>query len=232
MLKSYGFLFPLLVFLASCTQTPPAPTTSSQQPQNAESPSEIASSPSAATPSAVAQSPAPAEEFLISAERIGEARVGMTLGELKQKLAGKAEFGNDEPFMVDFNAIPVSKKGEVQYYILHFSAEPLTDSDPIPFLMTDNLRYRTAEGVGPGTPIAEAENAYGKATLNYNTENESREYISFANAPAKNLSFRTNGSPGNFAGIYESSRNGSSYETQQYREDAAIASVMVDGYRP
>jgi hypothetical protein len=242
MVKSYWFLISLFVFLASCSQTPPTPTVSpNTTTPSPEQPAAIASSPSPAAPqatqsakqpSAVTQSPSPSPTFLISVEGIGEARVGMTLGELRKKLAGKAELGEDTPLMVDFNAIPVSQNGEVQYYILHFATEPLTDSDPISFLMTKNPKYRTAEGVGPETPIAQAESVYGKATLNYNTDNESREYIRFANLPGRSLSFRTNGSPGSFAGIYESAQDGSYYETQKFREDAAISSVMVDGYRP
>jgi hypothetical protein len=112
----------------------------------------------------------PAAAYLISPEGIGEARLGMKLGELKQKLADGAELGEDQPFLVDLNAIPVRINKEVQYYILHFSSEPLTDSDPIPFLMTDNPKYRTAEGVGPGVAIAQAKKVYSDATLYYNLE--------------------------------------------------------------
>ncbi|MDY6783851.1 MAG: hypothetical protein SW833_15130 [Cyanobacteriota bacterium] len=206
----------LSLLLAGCTQTSRAPT-----------PSPIASFPTSTSPNS-----APSTPYLISSEGIGEGRLGMKLGELKEKLGDRAQFGDSQPFIVDLNAIPVSMDGEVQYYILHFSAEPLTDRDPIPFLMTDNSQYRTAEGVGPGVAIAIAEQAYGDATLYYSVENESREFVRFANPPAPNLSFRTQGSPGDFAGIYEASAETSFYGTQQFRPDSAIASVFLDGYRP
>ncbi|MBD2576573.1 hypothetical protein [Oscillatoria sp. FACHB-1406] len=215
----------LSIVLVSCASVTP-PTSEN----GASTSPAIASSPS---PRETPPTPAIAKEYLISPQGIGEARLGMKLSELKQKLAGKAEFGEDEPFMVDINAIPVRQKGEVQYYILHLSSEPLTDADPIPLLMTDNSKYRTAEGIGAGSAISLAEKVYGKATLSYNTDNESREYVRFANFPATNISFRTNGTPGNFAGTYASSQSGSAYETQDYRKDtAAIASVLIDGYRP
>ncbi|MGD2183431.1 hypothetical protein [Lusitaniella coriacea] len=225
-MKSHWLLSGLLVFLASCQTTSPTATPSSsilspdtvtmkEQPAAAETPS-----------------PSTSETHTISAEGIGEARVGMTLGELKQKLAQKADFGEEIPLMVDFNAIAVSQNGEIQYYILSFASEPLTDSDPIPFLMTNNPKYLTEEGIGPSVAIAKAEEAYGKATLNYNTDNESREYIQFANPPADNLSFRSDGSSEDFVGIYGESTDGSYYETTEYKEDATIESVMVDGVRP
>ena len=118
-------IFLLSLLLASCTQTSHSPT---QSPITSSSSSDVPVSPS--------PSSTPAAAYLISPEGIGEARLGMKLGELKQKLAEGAELGEDQPFLVDLNAIPVSINKEVQYYILHFSSEPLTDSDPIPFLVT------------------------------------------------------------------------------------------------
>lgn len=95
----------------------------------------------------------PGKNQLISAEGIGSAKVGMTLGALKKALAGKAEFKVKSPFIVDFDAIAVIESGKEQYYILYPAGSPLADADVIEALVTDNPNYRTAEGVGPGTPI-------------------------------------------------------------------------------
>lgn len=171
--------------------------------------------------------PPESDAYLISETGIGDAQLGMTLGELKSQLGDSMELGEDDIFMVDFNAIPVIKNNEIQYYILHSSFEPLTDSSAIEMLATDNPAYRTEAGVGAKTLIRDAATVYGDATLAYNLENESREYINFANSPADNITFRGNDSTGNFIGIYPEDTSNSYQETTEYQEDAVIRSVMV-----
>ena len=178
-----------------------------------------------------------ADEFLISAEGIGKAKLGMTVGELKQVLDGDTKFEVVSPFMVDVNAIAVSRDGLVQYYVLypagttsHPDNTP-TDNDRISLLMTDNYNYQTKEGVGVGTSIEEAEEIYGNAVLSYNIEGESREYITFGDNNLDNVNFRasyfesTSNGLG-FSGIY-AEYPGVVYTTDKYREDAAIAAVEV-----
>ncbi len=190
--------------------------------------------PSSQTTGSTTEQAAPVSEaLLISGDGIGPARLGMTLGDLKQELGDRVEFSEEIPLMVDFNAIAISQNGEEQYYIVYGTWETMTDSDPIQMLLTKNSKYQTREGVGPGMAIAQAESAYGDAMLNHNMDNEGREYIQFANPPFEHISFRTNGSPGNFAGIYgennRDSQDPSYYETQEFRNDATISMVMVDG---
>lgn len=196
-----------------------------------QSPSPVATATASATPS-VAPSPtasssqSAAEIPVISAQGIGSARLGMTLGELKQALGTEAEFETQSPFLVDFDAIAVRKKGEIQYYILHLVGQPLADKDVIQGLMTENPSFRTAEGVGAGTSLQDAEKIYGKATLSYNTQNESREYARFERQPANNISFATGNGNAQAAGVYASSTKEYN-ETQEFRPDALIQSVLV-----
>lgn len=179
-----------------------------------------------------------AAERLISSNGIGKAKLGMTLGQLKQISDKKTEFELISPFMVDVNAIAVSQGSIVQYYILYVAgttshpdrATP-TDDDPITALMTDNHNYQTKEGVAVGTSIAEAEEIYGDAILSYNVEGESREYITFGDNMPKNLRFRASYfkliSDGlGFSGIYPE-YPGVSYTTDKYRQDAVIAAIEV-----
>ncbi|MBZ8179827.1 hypothetical protein [Oscillatoria salina] len=252
----FSWLLPcLLIILASCT--PATQTDNIESPvdsreetssnQETDSPNEITVSPTdensedeipdSKTQATQKLSPPTSETQTISANSIGEAKIGMTLGELKAQLKDEAEFEVVTPFMVDLDAISVSKNGEVQYYIAYFSYEPITDSDPIKILLTDNPNYRTSEGVGPTTLIKEAESVYGDAKLQYNSDYESREYIEFAQQPAENIIFRSNGSLAaskGFAGIYGNSQDeyGSYFETTKYRDDGAISSIMIDGSRP
>lgn len=190
------------------------------------SPQQINSSPSGSQ-KASTPNPPPSQDQLISAEGIGVAKVGMTLGQLKKMLAGKAEFTVKSPFMVDFDAIAVSQQGQEQFYILYPALLRLADTDVIEALVTNNPNYRTAEGVGPGTPIKQAEAVYGQASLIYNTLNESREYVKFAKFNPKAIAFRAKAPEGqSFAGIYPADK-GESKQTKQFQKTATIGLVEV-----
>lgn len=177
-------------------------------------------------------------EFLISDQGIGDAKLGMTLGELKQISGNDTRFELMSPFTIDSNAIAVSKGGIVQYYILYktdtvSTSEKFapTDGTLITSLMTDNYNYQTLEGIKVGTPIQEAEEAYGDAILTYNQEGESREYVTFEENSASNIRFRASYykliSDGlGFSGIYPE-YPGVSYTTDKYQADAAIAAIEV-----
>jgi hypothetical protein len=217
--KSSWLIASSLLILTSCTSNLPEsqtiePSATPQNEQQSQAPENTLTLPES-------------ENTLISETGIGEAQLGMTLGELKAKLGDSVQFDQDQPLMVDLNAIPVLKGTEIQYYILHWSSEPFTDSSPIEMLLTQNPKYRTTEGVGVGTLVGEAEAIYGEATLSYNLENESREYVNFVNFPAPNISFRVNSNAENFAGIYEEDRESSYQETGEFRDDAVINSAMV-----
>jgi len=179
-----------------------------------------------------------AAEFLISTYGIGKAKLGMTLGELKQRSDQDTEFEPISPFAADLDAIAVSKQGTVQYYIL-YSADSReksvefmpTDSDVITRLMTNNYNYQTEAGVKVGTPIQEAEELYGDATLAYNVEGQSVEYISFRDYIPQNIRFRASYfkliSDGlGYSGIYPE-YPGAVYTTDKYKPEAAIAAIEV-----
>lgn len=178
------------------------------------------------TPSATGTSPNAANSTVISATGIGAAQLGMTLGALKDTLGSEVEFTVESPFIVDFDAIAVHKNGKIQYYILYLAGATFGDEDVIQGLLTDNPEFKTAEGVGAGTTLADAEAAYGKATLSYNTQNESREYARFEKQPANNISFATGNGNQNLAGVYPSPASDYN-ETKEYRPDATIQSVLV-----
>lgn len=224
----YRLLFYIFfVALMSCS----ASTTSSSSELTPLPSNSITSKPAEQSP--VSNSGALTDNFTpvsktltISAEGIGPAKLGLTFGQLKQVLGSDAEFKVVSPFMVDLDAIAVSKSGQVQYYILYPAGTTFSDSDSIELLLTDNPDFRTTEGVGPGTPLKQAEVVYGDATLSYNTQNESREYVRFANQPAQNLLFRPAISNQQFSGIYSSSTE-EYKETKKFQESVSISSVLV-----
>ncbi|MCA1994869.1 MAG: hypothetical protein LDL41_22900, partial [Coleofasciculus sp. S288] len=91
---------------SSIESTPPAsnnstPPTANPFPSSSESPT-----------TAVPKGETSGNNQLISAGGIGPAKVGMTLGQLKQLLAGKATFQVKSPFIVDFDAIAVVQAGK------------------------------------------------------------------------------------------------------------------------
>jgi hypothetical protein len=69
---------------------------------------------------------------------IGEAKIGMTFGQLKQAIGSTAQFKVESPFMVDFDAVAISRSGKVQYRIIYAAGTKLKDADAIELLMTDN----------------------------------------------------------------------------------------------
>lgn len=226
-MKAAFFLSIASMMLMSCsTQTIDSTTKTDFSPTSLATP-ELTQQSSHSSPTASAQNSSTAlTNSIISATRIGSARLGMTLGQLKQVLGEKAKFQVLSPFLVDLDAISVTQSGKVQYYILYPAGTTLSDSNSIELLLTDNPSFRTAEGVGPGIPLKQAEAVYGDVTLSYNTQNESREQVRFTNQPAQSLLFQPTAPGQQFAGIYPSS-SGEYNETKIFRESASIRSVIV-----
>lgn len=225
LLKAGLILSSVVVLATGCGQSSESsPTAATPSASVTPSPSAIAEA--EPDPSPTTPVPEEADSTQISATGIGPAQLGMTLGDLKSALGSETEFSVKSPFIVDFDAIAVEQDGEVLFYILSLPGEPPTDADPIEGLYTDNPKFRTDAGVGPGVSIAQAEQAYGDVTLSYNTQNESREYARFERQPSANISFATGNGSQNPAGVYPSPTQDYN-ETQEYRSDATIQSVLV-----
>lgn len=214
------FVIAVLVTITGCN----APTTTN---------GETSPTPTATSTSSPAQSPVSAvpntnvkASQLISPQGIGDVRLGMTYKELKQSLGSTATFEVKSPFIVDFDAIAVNRDGKTLYYILYPTGTTFSNSSKITTAFTENPDYRTDKGVGVGTKLKDAEAAYGKATLFYNTANESREYVKFANYQPRNVYFRPSVQAQPFAGVYTSPPQEYN-KTNQFNEDAVIKSVQV-----
>ncbi|MEK0177799.1 MAG: hypothetical protein EAZ78_00630 [Oscillatoriales cyanobacterium] len=162
----------------------------------------------------------------ISDRTMGAAQVGMTFGQLKKTLGATAQFKVQSPFMVDFDAVALSQSGKVQYRIIYAAGTRLKDTDVIELLMTDNPNYKTAQGVGPGMTLKQAEAIYGKTTLSYNVDNEMRENVVFANQPTRKIMFVPKADGKQFAGVYGAGKGGF-FQTNKYQTNAVIKSVMV-----
>ena len=225
---------PLIMFvcclLVSCENNPPNPTDTSPV-SSPDAPSAQPSSPDTSPGESPTVDPPESTQSVqtqrISAKGIGVAQVGMTLGELKELLGDQAEFQVTSPFMVDFDAIAIVQEGKPQYYILYPAGIPMSDDDIIEALVTDNPNYQTAEGVEPGTPLKQAEEVYGEATLTYHTVNESREYVKFAQHPSPDMTFRLGAAnDDSLAGVYPSPQKEFN-QTKEYKDTATIRFVEV-----
>ncbi|MEL7086714.1 MAG: hypothetical protein AAF268_16875 [Cyanobacteria bacterium P01_A01_bin.3] len=167
------------------------------------------------------------ETLSISPNSMGPARLGMTLGELRQ--TGLA-IGEPQPWISDFDALPVSTGDEILFFVVYGSWETIDDSTPIGHLVTENPSMMTPEGIGPGSTIAQSETIYGPATLGYNIENHSREFVQFENSLWSDYTFEpaVPGSPDSYAGTYDESEGDTYFETNTYRDDAVIGSISID----
>jgi hypothetical protein len=180
------------------------------------------------------EKPEPAKQLLppnnierkITPDGIGTAKVGMTLGELKQKLGSGFQFKVKNSFLNDFDAVAVVKNGTVQYHILYPSSTKLTDGDRIQHLITDNPGYRTEQGVGPGTPIGKASTVYGSPTFSFSRDDRSGEFVNFTQNP-NGIAFRPKAARNRtFAGEYPES-NDDYLKTDKYDPKAAIGQITV-----
>lgn len=177
------------------------------------------------------------DEFLITSDSIGPAKIGSTYGQIKQALGSEYTYSEVSPFMVDIAAVAALREGisgffpgrAIAFYLTYPAADILTDSTPINLIITANPKYKTIQGTGPGTLLSEAVRDYGKAKLSFNLESESREFVRFERGPA-NLSFRPEALTHTFAGDYsvpDAVRQGSFNETPAFFENASISQVWV-----
>lgn len=166
-------------------------------------------------PAAAAQ---PDADRVITANSVGPAALGLTPDELADALGPDYDIGEQVRITVDFDGRVITRDGIVQ-----FRAAMTEDNENLTLFIVSNPEYATAEGVGPTTTIAQAEEIYGEATLAWNPDNEGREFVSFENGPEGRIAFRTPGIGGTNVGIYPDGE----FSTTEYEDGAAIAAVWV-----
>jgi hypothetical protein len=165
---------------------------------------------------------------VISAEGIGIVHRGMTLGDVRSAAKDTLTVGTlYNQFLVDTPAVPVIAGGDTLYHLLFPPGVTVTDKTPVESVATMDEAVRTDEGVGPGMLLSDAAGKYGLAVLQYNTNDEMREYASFATNPIESMTFRVDAGPGKdgLAGIYETHNEYN--RTLKYRRDARIMMIIV-----
>ncbi|MEB3226089.1 MAG: DUF1176 domain-containing protein [Synechococcus sp.] len=181
----------------------------------------------------------PAKDYLITADSVGPARLGMTFQEFQAQLPESATL-EAVPLGVDLpQGWRVNLYGAEQFIVAFDDAENgenfPSNQAKLTWIMVKNPSYRTTAGVGPGTPLPEAIAQYGPATLSYNQEAESREFIQFENSLFTSdrntqIFFRSNQwTISDYAGIYPDSQM-SYHTTTDYADHAAIGAIWLSYY--
>lgn len=193
-----------------------------------EEAAEPSSAPTSAEPGTAEQAVDSLAAPRITADGIGLARPGMTVGEVRQQLPSDLSLGDlNDRFMVDLVAIPVHTARDTFYHLVFPADEQITDTTHLALVVTDHEHVRTAGGVGPGTSLAEAAQIYGPPTLSYSIYDEMREYASFPALSNTRIRFRV--APSDtalLAGRYTT--NAEFNETIVFDESARIGMVFVD----
>jgi uncharacterized protein YecT (DUF1311 family) len=183
----------------------------------------------ATTIETITPTPDPGSPWKIGETGVGPIQFGMTMDAVRSLLSADMTLTPEPNLLVDWDAMTLKEKGTPLLYLLYPAGKEISDQSTVALFMVADSRYTTPEGIGPGSTIAAAQEVYGPATLSYNTDDEMREYVRFAQAPSY-LSFRTTGSPGQWVGRYSGSADGSYYETQDFDPEGKIQFVLVDGF--
>jgi len=164
-------------------------------------------------PAASAQS---TDEHLITKDGIGNASVGATAAQLRTQLGSGWTVTESDPVLVDLVGYEVKQGGTLRFFALGDDVD-----GPLTVFVAESPDLQTAEGIGPTSTIDDGVLAYGAATLNFNPDNESREFVRFVNEPAGRIFFRTGS--GDEAGIYAAGET----ETMDFKDGATIKAVWV-----
>jgi hypothetical protein len=182
---------------------------------------------------------------LITDRSVGPVRIGMKLSEARRLLPGSvlqrqfdgdglpwvAILQNDEVLMLVLADDPGADRNGSLAEDLRHPARLLTTENridathPIDVIQVFHPAFRTAEGVGPETPLQDVEQKYGKLRRIEWSEVEQREFAYFSHQP-KHLQFRVDGGSAGEAGLY-GKRKGATAVTRRYTPSARVLSVTV-----
>ena len=167
----------------------------------------------------------------IAADRVLDVRLAMTLGDARAAHPD-LDWTYEHRFMVDFSADCAARDGETLFCALVYEDPDFNTAATIEALVALSPSLQARDGVRVGMALADAEKLWGDATLAFSYANEAREYVNFANGPAR-ISVRArpsdaSGHNGAHVGVYADATADQEYqETNQYRTGAEIGSIWV-----
>ncbi|QLC24339.1 hypothetical protein HFP57_04385 [Parasphingopyxis algicola] len=163
-----------------------------------------------------------------------------TLGDFVEAFPAGTTLSFEPVYMVDFGSLCTRSDGEDALCAIFesYDVEAYRPDIEVIAMGVYADRCRTAEGVGPGSSIADAVDAYGEARFGFSYENEAREYVSFAEAPDA-YSFRAesetadamegadNRPSGSHGGNYAGIEGDSYFETNVAHPDARLWEIWI-----
>lgn len=145
---------------------------------------------------------------------------GATDAEVLAVLGDAFTAERDDAVYADFQGFRYSCAGEDIFYGGWVSGEP----EGLTFAISREPSFADPQGVGPGTPIAQAvASRGGSATVSLSVNNESREFLDFADGGAVGWIYRA-GSPSGTAGDYGDDTS-SFRVTGNFVADAVVSEV-------
>ncbi len=180
-------------------------------------------------------------ECLISETGIAGVESPATLNDFVETFPADTAISFQPAYMVDFGSLCALSGGEEAICVIFesYDVEEYDGDIEVIAMGVYADQCRTAEGVGPGTSIADAVAAYGAARFGFSYDNESREYVSFADAPEA-YSFRAESAisganqdnaltvpAGRHGGDYTGVEGDSYFETMVAQPDAELWEIWI-----
>lgn len=177
----------------------------------------------------------------IEADKVAGIAVPDTLGDFVSAFPAGTMLSFYPHYMVDFGKLCLRAGGEDALCadFESYDVESYSPDIEVVGLSVYAPQCRTAEGIGPGSPVSAAVQAYGAPTFGFNYDNEGREYVRFADQP-DGYGFRARsgtaeadasapGRPnGAYAGDYQGVEgDGGYFETDAYHPDGEIWEVLL-----
>lgn len=157
------------------------------------------------------------EDWTITPSGVGPLQIGSSIDAIRAQLPDDFEMGDAVPIGPDMFGHVVTQDDAVRFLI----PEPDPGGAPVQTIVVLSSEFQTATGVGPGTAVGEAEDAYGDVILRWD-EQAGREVATFRRQPT-GLVFRTSEAAEPRAGIYGEGRT----TTKLYDPDAVLSSVSI-----
>ncbi|MEZ5344667.1 MAG: hypothetical protein R2681_03830 [Pyrinomonadaceae bacterium] len=173
--------------------------------------------------------------YLITTNSVGDTKIGMTIGEARKVFKG-AEF-NQFDYGEEGIWIEVTDKDKL---LIRFSTDQknaesdddgrvaIDDSAKIERIeiSNDSAPYKTAEGIGVGSTVADAEKAFGRVTKIELWEYDASEHAWFENGPPA-YSFTINPAENADEDVSAGDYPADEYSTTKYTAGAYISSITV-----
>lgn len=164
-------------------------------------------------------------DIVIHDRAVHPAKLGRTVAEVRDALGPDYTVRMDEA--ATDGTFVVSTREGVELYSLR-TADPGGDGAPIVEIRVTNPIYRTKDGIGPGSTVADVVAVYGRATF-AKREGSEIEKVSFAHGGSRHHLLAISGPGGATIGDYSvavASADGWQ-RTTTWRDDARVRAVIL-----